>query len=95
MRNGRTKRASCGTLRIDVNPLLVVGGLGEGIDALLVDQHRLAARELLAHQRRKIGQAREPIHEARSITGMRTPAAVVCGYGSEITACAPLATRKP
>ncbi len=44
-----------GALYIDVDPLVVAGGLGEAVDALLVDQHPVGHAQLLADHVRQLG----------------------------------------
>ena len=46
MGDGAAERAGGGALGVDVDPLVVVGGVGEGVDALLVDGEPGAVAEV-------------------------------------------------
>src|SRR3546814_13758676 len=49
MRDRRTKRPGAGLLDVDVNPLVIVGRVGEQIDAVLRDRQPLAAAERMTN----------------------------------------------
>ncbi len=46
-------------VRVDVDPLVVAGRVGEGVDALLVDQQPVAVAEMLADGGLELGAGRE------------------------------------
>ena len=48
MRDGAAERAALGALHVDVDPLVVAGGLGERVDPLLGDLDPVAGADLLA-----------------------------------------------
>ena len=50
VRDRRAERAVGGALRVDVDPLVVVGCVGERVDALLGHLEPVRRPELLAHQ---------------------------------------------
>ncbi len=47
MRNGATEGPVFGPLRIHVNPLVVIGGIGKLIDAILINGHPLRGPKAL------------------------------------------------
>ena len=47
--DGAAERALRRALLVDVDPLVVVGGVGEQVDAVLVDLEPVAGAEVLAH----------------------------------------------
>ena len=48
MRNGGFGRQFLGgAFRIQVNPLVIIGGIGETINAVLIDQHPIANAQFL------------------------------------------------
>jgi hypothetical protein len=47
--DGAAEGALLGALGVDVDPLIVTRGLGEAVDALLVDLEPLARAEVLPH----------------------------------------------
>ena len=56
------ERAVCRTLGIDVDPLMVVGGVGEQIDALLCDLQPIGGTELAALGSDELIQPAELLH---------------------------------
>ena len=50
MGNGSTEAASFRFFGIDVNPLVIAGGIGKQIDAGLVDGESVALTQALAHR---------------------------------------------
>ena len=45
------KAPTCSPYRVDVDPLVVIGGVGEGVDPLLCDLHPVGHSDLLANHR--------------------------------------------
>jgi acyl-CoA dehydrogenase len=62
VRDRATERSVCRTIGIDVDPLVVVGGIGEQIHPILVDLHPVGGPELAAEGRRKLVQILEHLH---------------------------------
>jgi len=59
VRDGPAEGAVGGPLGVDVNPLVVVGGIREKIDALLCDLEPLARAELTPRRCRELAE-RDP-----------------------------------
>jgi AcrR family transcriptional regulator len=59
VRDRGAEGARGGLLRVDMDPLVVAGGLREQIDALLVDLQPVGVPQLLAHRRLQVVRARE------------------------------------
>ncbi len=57
--------------RIEVDPLPVTGGLGEEVDALLVDGDPVAHAKFLAHQGLQVGDLLEGLRHGWLIQSMR------------------------
>ena len=54
MRDGRAEGAVLGALGVDVNPLVIAGGVGKSIDPLLGDLYPVAEAQLLSYRRLQI-----------------------------------------
>src|SRR4051794_35677195 len=61
MGDGAAERAGRSALDVDVDPLVVTGGVGEPIHAVLVDLQPVAAAELLTGQ---VGEGVEVVQDA-------------------------------
>ena len=62
MRDRPAERAAGRTLRIDVDPLMVIGGVREQIDALLCDLQPIGRTELAALGSYELVQPTELLH---------------------------------
>ena len=51
MRHAGAKRAILGALGVDMNPLMVAGGIGKGVDALLRDGDPVGGAQVISHGR--------------------------------------------
>ncbi len=60
--DGATEGPACRPLGIDVNPLMVVGGVGEEVDTILGDLQPFGWPELTALRRRKLVKTLEDFH---------------------------------
>ncbi|MNG16724.1 hypothetical protein D3C84_1006620 [compost metagenome] len=64
MGNAGTKRTAGGTHRVDMNPLVITGGFGEQIDALLVDGQPFGVAQVQAFGRKqRLGTAENVTHD--------------------------------
>ena len=62
-----------------MNPLMITGGLGEHVDAGLVDGHPVAVAEVVAHRAQKIvGGCEDGGHAAETLSALPTIAARPC-----------------
>ena len=64
MSDGAAEGSGGGSLGVDVDPLVVVGGIGEGVHAFLVDGQPLGGAELLADSAGDLLEAGEGTHRA-------------------------------
>jgi hypothetical protein len=82
---------SAGSLNVDVDPLVVTGGVGEGVDAFLIDGNPLGDTEFLANGLNSLIDGRNDSHESsfrlRSDPGMRISTA------ADTTSIKPTTTR--
>ncbi len=56
MRDRAAERARCGSFRVDMNPLMIVCGFGERVDALLGDVVPLRRAKFLADELLELGE---------------------------------------
>src|SRR5580704_4327664 len=56
-------------LNVDVDPLMIAGGLGELVDHRLIDQHPFAAADLLADMGLHVGRLLDFQHGALPLRG--------------------------
>jgi hypothetical protein len=57
VRDRTAEGSGLGALNVDVDPLMVVRGIREGVDPVLVDLEPLAVPEVLADEGLQLGQA--------------------------------------
>ncbi len=62
MRNGGTERPGPCPLDVDVDPLVVAGGVGEKVDLLLADLVPVTWRELASHHPGKVAERWNDLH---------------------------------
>src|SRR6201999_1989499 len=60
--HGSSERPGRGALRVDVDPLVVLGVVGEAVDPLLVDLEPAGGADLLAHRGFQLGHAVVALH---------------------------------
>jgi len=48
--NGLAERSTGGALRVDMNPLVIPGGICKQVDPLLVDQQPVAEAQMLTNR---------------------------------------------
>ena len=68
MRDRAAERSGGGSLGVDVDPLVVVGGVGEGVHAFLVDGEPLGGAEVFADSAGDLLEAGEGAHH-RNLAG--------------------------
>src|SRR5580698_3045273 len=77
-------------LNVDVDPLMIAGGLGELVDRCLIDQHPFAAADLLADMGLHVGRFLDFEHGAFPVRGgsiMPGPAGLVATWNSVLSLC--------
>ena len=65
----RAERPGGGALGVDVDPLVVAGGVGERVDPLLVDRDPVAVAEVLADGGLQLGESVKVAHRAAQPRG--------------------------
>ena len=79
MGDGAAKGPGLRPRHVNMDPLVVAGGLGKLVDPLLRDHHPVTQRHFLTHQGRELSEGLKDFHDAT----LATPTARACRAGDK------------